>query len=143
MEKVTKRKQLTVVIQNTVGTLADVADVAADKGVNIENVCAYTAGDMAIFHLLTNDNEKARKALEKAGYQVVETDSIVVQMWNRPGSLSVVAKKFQQHAINLQYVYGTSSLGGEKMTMVFSSEDNDKAQEVFDSLVIEEAEKTV
>jgi hypothetical protein len=29
------------------------------------------------------------------------------------------------------------------MTMVFSSEDNDKAAEIFDSLVIEEAEKTL
>jgi hypothetical protein len=143
MEKVTKEKQLTVVIQNTVGTLAEVTSVVADKGLNIENVCAYTAGDVAVFHIITNDNEKARKALEKEGYRVVETEAIVVQLWNRPGSLSAVATKFRQHAINLQYVYGTSSLAGEKMTIVFSSENNDKAMEVFDSMVIEEADKTV
>jgi hypothetical protein len=143
MEKVTKEKQLTVVIQNTVGTLAEVTSVVADKGLNIENVCAYTAGDVAVFHIMTNDNEKARKALEKEGYRVVETEAIVVQLWNRPGSLSAVATKFRQHAINLQYVYGTSSLAGEKMTIVFSSENNDKAMEVFDSMVIEEADKTV
>jgi len=142
MEKVTKEKQLTVVMQNTVGTLAEITGVVADNGVNIENVCAYTAGDVAVFHLLTNDNEKAKDALEKKGYQVVETEAIVVQMWNRPGSLSAVATKFRQHAINLQYVYGTSSLAGEKMTIVFSSDDNGKAAEVFDSMVIEEAEET-
>ncbi|MFH1970307.1 MAG: ACT domain-containing protein [Verrucomicrobiota bacterium] len=142
MEKVTKEKQLTVVMQNTMGTLAEVTGLMADKGVNIENVCAYTVGDVAVVHLLTDDNEKARTALEKKGYRVVETEVIVVQVWNRPGSLSAVAAKFRQHAINVQYVYGTSSLAGEKMTIVFSSDDNDKAAEVFDSMVIEEAQKT-
>ena len=143
MERVTKEKQLTVVMQNTAGTLAEVTGVVADKGVNIENICAYTAGDVAVFHLLTDDNEKARKALEKEGYRVAETEVIVIQVWNRPGSLSAVATKFRQHAIDIQYVYGTSSLAGEKMTIVFSSKDNDKAAEVFDSMVIEEAQKTV
>jgi hypothetical protein len=142
MEKVTKEKQLTVVMENRVGAVAEVTGAVADKGVNIENVCAYAAGDVAVFHLLTDDNEKARKALEKEGYRVVETEVIVVHVWNRPGSLSAVATKFRQHAINLQYVYGTSSLGGEKMTIVFSSEDNDKAAEVFDSMVIDEAQDT-
>jgi len=135
---VKKEKQLTVVVHNTAGTLADVTGVVADKGANIENVCAY-----AVVHLLTDDNEKTRAALEKEGYRVVETEVIVVQMWNRPGSLSAVATKFRQHGINIQYVYGTSSLAGEKMTFVFSSEDNDKAAEVFDSMVIEEAQKTL
>ena len=143
MEKVMKVKQLTVVIQNAAGALAEITGAVADEGVNIENACAYTAGDVVVCHLLTNDNEKARKALEKAGYRVVDTEVILVQVWNRPGALSAVATKFRQHAINLQYVYGTSSMGGEKMTFVFSSEDNDKAAEIFDSLVIEEAEKTL
>ena len=143
MEQVKKEKQLTVVTQNTEGTLAGVTGVVADKGVNIENVCAYTVGDVAVVHLLTDDKEKARAALEKAGYRVMETEVIVVQMWNRPGSLSALAAKFRDHAINIQYVYGTSSLGGEKMTMVFSSEDNDKAAEVFDAMAIEQAQDTV
>jgi hypothetical protein len=142
MEKVTKEKQITVFTPNKAGTLAEVTGVVADHGVNIENVCAYKAGDMAIFHLLTNDNDKAKDALEKKGYRVVEAEVILVHVWNRPGSLSAVAAKFRQHAISLQYVYGTSSAAGEKMTIVFSSENNDKAAEVFDSMVLEEAENT-
>jgi hypothetical protein len=139
MEKVTKEKQITVVMPNVAGTLAEVTGVVADYGVNIENVCAYTAGDVAVFHLLTDDNVKARNALEKKGYKVVETEVIVMHLWNRPGSLSAVAAKFRQHAIDLQYVYGTGSLAGEKMTMVFSAKDNDKAAEIFDSMVVEDA----
>jgi hypothetical protein len=142
MEKVTKERQLTVAIGNRIGAVAEITGAVADKGVNITNVCAYTAGDVAVFHLLTDDNGKARRALQDEGYQVVETEVIVLHLWNRPGSLSAVATKFRQHAINLHYVYGTSSLGGEKMTIVFSSEDNDKAVEVFDSMAIDEAQET-
>jgi hypothetical protein len=137
MEKVMREKQLTVVTQNALGTLAEVTSVVANIGVNIENVCAYAAGDV------TDNNETARSALEEKGYRVMETEAIVLQMWNRPGSLSAVARKFRQHGIDLQYVYGTSSLGGEKMTMVFSSEDNAKAAEVFDSIVVEEGQSTL
>ena len=143
MEKVTKEKQLTVVLQNTMGTLAKITGIVADKGANIENVCAYAVGDVAVVHLLTDDSWKTRAALEREGYQVVETEVIVMQMWNRPGSLSAVARKFRQHGINVHYVYGTSSQGGEKMSIVFSAEDNDKATEIFDAMVLEEAEITV
>jgi hypothetical protein len=139
MEKVMKVGQVTVVTLNEVGTLAEVTGVVADEGVNIENVCAYAAGDLAIFHFLTDDNDRARRALEEAGYRVAETEVILLHLWNRAGSLSAVAKKFRQHAISLLYVYGTNSMLGEKMTMVVSSENNDKAMEIFDSMVLEEA----
>ncbi len=138
MEKVLKEKQITVITENAPGTLAEVTGVVAENGINIENVCAYGAGDVAVFHLLTNDVEKTKKALEKKGYRVVETEVIVMHLWNRPGSLSAVAAKFRQHSIDLQYVYGTSSQAGEKMTMVFSATNNDKAAEVFDSMVLED-----
>jgi hypothetical protein len=143
MEKVIKARQLTVIVDNKVGRLANVTGVVADEGVNIENVCAFSMDGVAVFHFLTDDNEKARKALEREGFRVLDTEVILLQLWNRPGSLSAVATKFRQHDINLQYVYGTSSMWGEKMTMVFSSEDNDKAAEVFDAVVLEEAELTV
>jgi hypothetical protein len=139
MEKVMRAGQITVITSNEVGTLAEVTGVVADEGVNIENVCAFAAGDLAIFHFLTNDNDRARRALEGAGYRVAETEVILLHMWNRAGSLSSVATKFRQHAISLQYVYGTNSMLGEKMTMVFSSEDNDRAMEIFDTMVVEEA----
>lgn len=142
MEKVTKKKQLTVFLENKAGTLAEVSGALADGGVNIENVCAYSTGDVGVFHLLADDNTKARSVLEQQNCRIVESEVIIVQLWNRPGSLSAVASKFRQHGINLQYVYGTSSLGGEKMTVVFSAEDNAKAAEVFDSMVFEEAQHT-
>jgi len=54
-----------------------------------------------------------------------------------------MATKFRQHALNLQYVYGTSTPAGEKMTMVFAAADNEAAAAIFDEMVLEEAKQTL
>ena len=137
MEKVTREKELVVTADNRAGTLAEITDSVASKGVNIEHFCAYAIGNQAVFCLLTSDNEKAKACLEAKGFQIKETDVILLRLWNRPGSLAAVAKKMKQNGIDLEYVYGTSSKIGERMTFIFSTKDNDKAVEVAATMVIE------
>ena len=60
------------------------------------------------------------------------------ELWNRPGILSKAAIRFKQEEISLQSMYGTTSPGGERTTIVFSAEDNEKAAEIFDALVLED-----
>jgi hypothetical protein len=138
MEKVTTEKQIKVTVDNKLGMLAEVAGLIADKGVNIENFCAYVNGEKKVICLLTSDNEKAKNALQGKGYQIEETEVILMRLWNRSGSLASVTSKLKPHGINLENVYGTSSEGGERMTVVFSSDDNEKAAEVFTNMVIED-----
>jgi hypothetical protein len=142
MERVMKKIQLKIQAKNSKGLLADVTGLVAEQGVNIEDVCAYVNGDDATLYIITNNNLKARSVIEEKGFKIEETEVIVLRLWNRPGALSAVTTKFKQHSINLEYVYGTSSFGGERMTFVFAAEDNDKAAEIFDEMVIEEAEIT-
>jgi hypothetical protein len=141
MEKVVKKIELKVTADDRVGVISDVTHFLAERGINVENFCAYTAGGKAFTYLLTDDNEKAKRILAEQGFLVEEREVIVLSLWNRPGSLSHVAALFKRKGINLQSVYGTSSSGGEKMTMIFLSEDNEKALEAFDQMVLQEAEK--
>jgi hypothetical protein len=71
--------------------------------------------------------------------QVEEKEVILLRLWNRPGSLASVATKLRHHGVNLEHLYGTNSRGGERMTVIFSSDDNAKAAEVFTTEVIDEA----
>ena len=89
-------------------------------------------------HLLANNNGEARKALRGRGYSIEEREVIVIEPWNRPGMLSKAAIRFKQEGISLKSLYGTTSPGGERTTIVFSAEDNEKAAETFDALVLEE-----
>jgi hypothetical protein len=143
MEQVTKEKQLKVVTDNKVGRLAEVTALVAEKGVNIDNICAYSCGKEAVMYLLTSDNAKAKKALDGKGFKIDEDEVILLRVWNRPGSLAAVTARLKKHGINIETVYGTSTESGERMTIVFSCEDNNKAVEVFSSMLLEDGEKIV
>lgn len=141
MEKVLKKTELLIHTENKVGVLDEITSLIAESGANIENICAYTMGAKADFFLLTDDNAKVKKVLAGRGYTIEEREVIVVGLWNRPGALSHAAKLFKEKGINLQTVYGTSSPKGERTTIIFCADDNQKASEVFDSLVVwEESE---
>jgi len=138
MEKVTSEKQLKITTKNRPGTLSEVAGLIAADGVNIENFCAYSCGGQAILHLITSDNEKAGRALAGRGFDIEEQEVILLRLWNRPGTLASVTSRLKPHGINLDHIYGTSSMAGERITAVFSSDDNGKALEIFNALVVEE-----
>lgn len=138
MEKVTKGRDLKVCAENRVGILADVTDLIAENGINIENICAYGVGAEAVFYMMTSDNEKSRRILEENGYSVQEREVIVLELWNRPGVLSDVAIRFKKNGIHLQTVYGTSSPGGGKTSIIFSCDDIENASDIFDAMVLED-----
>jgi hypothetical protein len=138
MEKVTTEKQLIITAEDKEGMLSEVAGLIADNGVNIDNFCAYSSGGKAVLRLITGNNAKAVQALEGRGFHIEETEVILLRLWNRPGSLSSVTAKLKPHGIFLEHVYGTSSMGGERMSVIFSSNDNEKAASIFTSMVLEE-----
>lgn len=140
MEKVVKRKELMIETRNQIGVMAMIAALMAENDVNIDTFCAYSNGDNAIVNLITNDNEKARRALEGRGYRIEEREVVILVLWNRPGALSKVAGKIRDSGINIQSVYGTASPDGVRNTIVFLSEDNAKISEIFDDMVIAEVE---
>jgi hypothetical protein len=143
MEKVVKKRELRIETRNQAGVMAEIAALMADHNVNIDNFCAYNSGEKSIVNLLVNDNATARRALEDRGYRVEEREVVLLILWNRPGALSIVAGKIRDSGINLQSVYGTSTPGGERSAIVFLSEDNARASEIFDDMVLAEAENTI
>jgi hypothetical protein len=140
MEKVVKRKELMIETSNQIGVMAMIAALMADNGINIDGFCAYSSGANAIVNLLTSDNEKARRALEGRGYKIEEREVIILILMNRPGALSQAAGKIREAGINIQSIYGTASSDGVRNTIVMHSEDNAKMSELFDDIVLAQAE---
>ena len=99
-------KEITVVANNNVGSLADVAEMLGSVGVNIEAISAYGAKDSAVFRVLTNDVATAIKALSKLPqFKISEADTIIYQMINRPGELGKITRKLANKGISLESVY--------------------------------------
>jgi len=106
-------KELSIITDNRIGTLANVAEALGGVGINIEAIAAYEQGGKAIFRVLTNDATSARKSLEKTPgiTGVVVSDVIVLKLDNRPGELGKLTRKMANRGIDLESLYIVSRMG--------------------------------
>jgi len=122
-------KEITVIEKDRVGLLADVSEALAKAGVNIESVQAESSGRQGIIRLLVNAPEKAKKALTKAGFNVLDSNILVIRLRDKPGELAKVSRLLADANINIQNVYLISKNGGEAIDALQTS-DNEKAKKI-------------
>ena len=63
-------KDLTVILEDKPGALADLGDATGGANINIEGMCATSGGGTAELHVLVEDAVAAREALGSAGIDV-------------------------------------------------------------------------
>jgi hypothetical protein len=103
-------KDLTVVIEDRPGTLADLGEATGRAGVNIEGMCGFPSEGRGVIHVLVEDAEAARRALAGAGLEVQrERDVLVlrqgVDLVDRPGQTGEIMRRLADEAINVDLVY--------------------------------------
>jgi hypothetical protein len=126
MAKAIKTKLLSFSMRDRLGLLSEITARLAGAAVNITAVCAYAMDRTAYFDMTTESNAKAKKALAGLGIKIEEEDIISVEMPNKAGELYKVGKLLADAAINITYLYGTTS-AGRTSTCLFSTSDNRKA----------------
>lgn len=98
-------KQLSIVLDNLPGTLAEVCSSLAEEGINIVALSIAEMLDTGELRLVTSDWEKARAVLEERGYDVLESEVLVAEMMNEPGALADIAQRLAKGKVNIEYVY--------------------------------------
>jgi hypothetical protein len=97
---------LTVQLQDRPGSLADAGEALGNAGVNIDGVFAYSVADDTFAHILVEDPEAARQALEGAGFRVEgQQDVVVAEVQDRPGVLGAVCRQAADAGVNLSLTY--------------------------------------
>jgi len=115
---------LTVILENRPGTLADLGEALGRAGINIEGGCGFPCGGEGVAHILVEDAAAARRALEGAGLEVrAERPVLLVEVADRPGGLGSIARRLANAGVNVDLLYGT--MGGQ---VVFGVDDLDKAR---------------
>ena len=128
MSKARASKEIHAVAENKIGTLAEISQWLADKGINIKAVCAYADSGKAHFLFVTSDNKKAIEILKNKNMDVNEEEAVSVEMNDKIGSLKDMAKKLKGADVDIKHIYGsTSGTANAATTVVFKSDDNDKA----------------
>ena len=115
---------LTVILANRPGTIADMGEALGKAGLSIEGSCGFPCEGAGMMNILVDDASAARKVLEESNFEVQdEREVLVVDVITRPGGLGEIARKIATAGVNLDLVYLT-----EKVQFVLGVDDLEKAK---------------
>src|SRR3989442_7078258 len=86
-------KQLSVMIENKRGALAEVCSKLAEKAVNILGLFVPEQPGMAPVRLVVNNFDTAKKTVEALGLKYSEEEVLSVHLSDRPGALGKITRK--------------------------------------------------
>ncbi|MFH1227973.1 MAG: ACT domain-containing protein [Planctomycetota bacterium] len=123
-------KQFAITAVNKPGILANVAQSLAEKKVNILALIISDSVELGVLRIVVDKADIARPILTKLFSEVTETDVLLVDMPNRPGTLAHVAEKLGQAHININYAYATTGAMGGQTTVILKVQYPEKAMDV-------------
>ena len=97
-------KEIVVVTENRAGLLADISQILAARGINIETIDAEEVHDTAVIELTVDQYDEALQSLRDAGFHAITEDALLVRLKDEPGALAKVAQKFKEAGIDLRSV---------------------------------------
>ncbi len=119
-------KDLTVILEDRPGTLADMLEALGKASINIEGACGYPIEGKGIIHILVEDVAAARRALEEVGIEVGdEREVLVLEVEDRPGAGGEVARRIANAGVNVDRFYMATN-----NRVVIAVDDLEKARAV-------------
>ena len=117
-------KDLTVILENRPGTLADLGEALGGAGINLDAMCSFLCEGRGVIHILVEDADGARIALEAAGLTVEsERDVFVFDAQDRPGMLGETMRKLGNAGVDVDLLYKAT-----QTALVIGADDLEKAQ---------------
>ena len=103
-------KDLTVILEDRPGTIADLGEALGKAGINIDAVCGMPCEGRGVIHVIVEDAVEARRVLEGGSFQVTdEREVLILEVENRPGSLGEIARKIANAGVNIDLLYIASN----------------------------------
>lgn len=97
---------ITVELENRPGTLAAVGEATGKAGVNLDGVCGFPCEGVGIIHLLVDDADAARDALDAAGITIQdEREVLVADVTDRPGAVGELTRRMADAGVNVDLIY--------------------------------------
>ena len=102
-------KQLSVFLEDRSGRLTELTRILAENDVNITALTVAETADYGMVRMVVGRPERAKNALENAGFTVGLTEVACVKMPDQPGSLHQILQILTAEQINVDYMYAFSN----------------------------------
>jgi hypothetical protein len=125
--------QLALFLDNIPGTLARVCDALAAAKINIYAISTSDTVDHSVVRMVVSDPRKALLLFEEHGTLVLETDVLMIEGDNKPGSLARIAHKLADAKVNIEYAYFATPPEAKKGLLILRVSETKKALKVLNS----------
>ncbi len=120
-------KQISVFLENKMGSLSEVTACLKENGINILALSIADTTDFGILRFIVDCPDKAVSALAACGNAVKLTDVIAITVKHSPGSLYEALSALQSNDIGVEYIYAYAGENSNGATVIIKPSDLERA----------------
>jgi hypothetical protein len=124
--KTIKMKDLEIILDNRIGTLALLGETLGKNKISLEGGGVFANGKHSIAHFLVEEADKAREVLKSVGINVVKINDVIIQKLRQdtPGQLGMFCRSLAEAGVNILVQYSDHS---NQLIIVPDNYENAKA----------------
>lgn len=123
-------KQLSVFVENEVGSLGKVTTVLKENKINLRAIASYDTPEFGILRLIVDKSDKTKEILTQKGFVVKVTEVIAVELEDKPGDLDNVLHIISEAEICINYIYSFVIRNDKTPLMVIHVDDMEKGETI-------------
>lgn len=123
-------KQLSVFVQNEIGSLAGVTTVLKDNQINLRAIASFDTPEFAILRIVVDQPERAKELLAEKGFAVKVSEAVAVELMDKPGELDSMLHAIADAKLGVNYIYSIVLRNGKVPLMIISTDDLEKTATV-------------
>lgn len=130
------KSQLTVVIENTPGSLAALSDTLAQHDISLNAVSINDSEVSGKVRFTVCNPEIAKRSLECRGYQTAIEDVLSIRLQDSKGRLAHLTKALFESGINIDYMYASVDQEGAGSRLILKVSNIHLAARVLEQLQV-------
>ncbi|NLC17860.1 MAG: amino acid-binding protein [Clostridiales bacterium] len=123
-------KQLSVFVQNEIGSLAGVTSVLKKNMINLRAIASFDTPEFAILRIVVDQPEKAKELLAEKGFAVKMSEAVAVELEDKPGELDGMLHAIADAGIGINYIYSIVLRNGKAPLIILNTDDLTKTSTV-------------
>ena len=125
--------QLALFLDNRPGTLERVCEALSEAKINIYAISTSDTVDHIVLRMVVSEPGRAMSVFEEHGTLVVETDVLMIEGDNKPGSLAKICSRLSAAKVNIEYCYCATPPDARKGLLILRVNNAKKAMKVLNS----------
>ena len=115
-------KQLTVFVENKLGSLSKVLGVLKENNVNILSMSLADTTEFGLLRLIVTNAAVGQEKLSERGYSALLSDVSIITVSHEVGSLQNLLEAINEKGVSIEYMYGLS-MDTDKAYVVLKASD--------------------